>query len=87
MSPSDDVLYVAEAPPDLAIVFNAEHASAFVCCPTARGVRAVALPPVVASGVANAAAWDRASRCVAIFAPPLRMSRGRMAIGCASERN
>jgi hypothetical protein len=55
MSPSDDVLDVAEAPPDLAIVLNAEH-ERFVWLPLDEAF-AKCLPHVVASGVANAAAW------------------------------
>lgn len=58
-SASEDVaLYVAEAPPDAEIVLDDEH-DRFLWLPLAEALPKC-LPPVVASGLTNAAAWVEA---------------------------
>jgi len=55
-SASEDVaLYVAQAPPDAEVLLDDEHDS-FVWLPLEEALPKC-LPPVVASGLANAAAW------------------------------
>jgi 8-oxo-dGTP pyrophosphatase MutT (NUDIX family) len=58
-SASEDVaLYVAQAPPDAEVVLDAEH-DHFVWLPLEEALPKC-LPPVVASGLANAASWIEA---------------------------
>jgi len=68
-------LYVAEAPPDTEIVLDDEH-DRFVWLPIEEALPKC-LPPVVATGLANAAAWIEARGGALIALAGVSYRRGR----------